>query len=114
MENICEKCRYWTACAVNDEVGDCHCMASKYYGDIMQLTETCQCFELFKEKITIDVARCKGCSLCVSECTGKNIRMSNDLNKSGTNYAEVISQRDCTGCALCCRICPDLAIGIKE
>lgn len=65
-------------------------------------------------KIKIDIARCKGCSLCVSECPCKNIRMSDDLNKSGTNYAEIISQEDCTGCALCFKMCPDLAIEINS
>lgn len=65
-------------------------------------------------KIKIDIARCKGCSLCVSECPCKNIRMSDDLNKKGTNYAKIISQEDCTGCALCFKMCPDVAIEINS
>lgn len=45
MEEYCKKCRYWTECAVNTEVGDCHCMASKFYGDVVLSDNTCQSFE---------------------------------------------------------------------
>ena len=39
--------------------------------------------------------------------------MSELLNSSGHTYAEIIDLSNCNRCALCCQICPDLAIQIE-
>jgi len=67
-----------------------------------------------KVKITFDVQRCKGCGLCVDACPKHNIKMSESLNKQGSNYAEIIDEERCTGCGLCYQICPDLVIQIEK
>ncbi len=38
--------------------------------------------------------------------------MSRLLNSGGHAYAEIIDLSECTACALCCQMCPDLAIRI--
>ncbi len=38
--------------------------------------------------------------------------MSEFLNSSGHAYAEIIDLSECNSCALCCQMCPDLAIRI--
>jgi NAD-dependent dihydropyrimidine dehydrogenase PreA subunit len=40
--------------------------------------------------------------------------MSQLLNDDGQTYAEIIDADDCTGCALCCQMCPDVAIRIDS
>ncbi len=49
----------------------------------------------------------------MSECPRGNIRMSELLNSSGNTHAEIIDLSECTACALCCQMCPDLAIRIE-
>jgi len=39
--------------------------------------------------------------------------MSELFNEAGHHYAEIIDEAECTGCALCCQMCPDMAIRIK-
>jgi 2-oxoglutarate ferredoxin oxidoreductase subunit delta len=63
-------------------------------------------------KIEINGGQCKGCCLCVAACPLGNIRMSEVFNASGHNYAEIIDKDTCTCCALCCQMCPDVAIEI--
>ncbi len=52
--------------------------------------------------------------MCIAECPRKNIRMSKLFNSNGHNYAEIISLDKCTHCALCCLMCPDVAIEISD
>jgi NAD-dependent dihydropyrimidine dehydrogenase PreA subunit len=40
--------------------------------------------------------------------------MSELFNDSGHQYAEIIDIDQCTSCALCCQICPDIAIEIED
>jgi Fe-S-cluster-containing hydrogenase component 2 len=39
--------------------------------------------------------------------------MSEIFNKSGNSFAEITDIENCTGCALCCQMCPDMAIEIE-
>ena len=38
--------------------------------------------------------------------------MSELLNSGGHAYAEIIDLSECTACALCCQMCPEVAIQI--
>ncbi len=65
-------------------------------------------------RIVIDAERCKGCYLCVSACPRGIIRPDSCINRKGYAPAEVIGEkaRECTGCAACALMCPDVAISV--
>ena len=65
-------------------------------------------------KIVIDEERCKGCLLCTLVCPKEIIKVSGRFNKQGYKVAEVPAELagDCTGCASCGKVCPDIAITV--
>jgi 2-oxoglutarate ferredoxin oxidoreductase subunit delta len=63
---------------------------------------------------TIDSNRCKGCGLCVSVCPKKVLKIFNQINSIGYYPAFQAHPKDCVFCAMCCLICPDVAITIIE
>lgn len=65
-------------------------------------------------KIKFYAQRCKGCGLCVLVCPHNNIQMSKDLNETGHPYAVLADPAKCTYCAMCGRMCPDMAIEIDD
>lgn len=67
-------------------------------------------------KIEINKERCKGCQLCIEFCPRKVLAISEEreTNKEGNRFAKVIKERDCTGCANCAVICPDVCIKINS
>ncbi|BDV43460.1 2-oxoacid:acceptor oxidoreductase subunit delta [Geotalea uraniireducens] len=62
--------------------------------------------------IEIDELRCKGCGLCTLACSRKLIVMGEIINKHGYVTARFTRCEQCTGCALCAEICPDVAITV--
>ncbi len=62
----------------------------------------------------INTERCKGCGLCIITCPKKLITMSKKLNRSGFSWPEIKDVKNCNQCTLCCQICPDVAIEIRE
>ncbi|MBP8705812.1 MAG: 4Fe-4S binding protein, partial [Candidatus Cloacimonas sp.] len=44
----------------------------------------------------------------------KIIRLSENINAKGYNYAECIEQEKCTACKMCYITCPDVAITIEK
>lgn len=62
----------------------------------------------------IDADRCKGCGLCVDVCPKDVLEMSNKVNAKGYFPACQARPEDCIFCALCCTMCPDVAIAIRE
>lgn len=57
---------------------------------------------------------CKGCGLCVGVCPKHVLEISKDLNSKGYFPAFQARPEDCIKCAICCTMCPDVAISITE
>lgn len=60
-----------------------------------------------KNRIVIDIDKCKGCKLCTIECKEGIITISKEVNKFGYNNAMVIDMSKCTGCTMCAISCPE-------
>ena len=52
----------------------------------------------YKHSVTLDVARCKGCTNCIKRCPTEAIRVRN-------GHA-VITEERCIDCGECIRLCP--------
>jgi len=65
-----------------------------------------------KGSVVIDTERCKGCDLCVVACTGDILKLADEVNSKGYNFAIVINPDECTGCANCGYVCPDGCITV--
>ncbi len=57
---------------------------------------------------------CKGCGLCVSVCPKKVLEINKQINTKGYFPAYQARPDDCIRCAICCTMCPDVAITITE
>ena len=57
-------------------------------------------------KVTIDVAECKGCGLCVASCPPKCLELAPELNTNGVHAARCTGHV-CTGCGICFYCCPE-------
>jgi 2-oxoglutarate ferredoxin oxidoreductase subunit delta len=62
----------------------------------------------------IDADRCKGCGLCVDVCPKDVLELSDKVNAKGYFPAHQARPEDCIHCALCCVMCPDVAVAIRE
>ena len=62
--------------------------------------------------ITIDGELCKGCGLCIEFCPKRLIVLSDKLNAAGYQPAEAKGITDCSGCASCATVCPEVAIEV--
>jgi 2-oxoglutarate ferredoxin oxidoreductase subunit delta len=63
---------------------------------------------------TIEVDRCKGCGLCVEFCPKNVLEIHDKVNTKGYFPAYQARPEDCIHCAICCTMCPDVAISILE
>jgi len=65
-----------------------------------------------KGHIGISEELCKGCEICISFCREGVISLSDRLNASG--YLPVVfnDNGQCTGCAICAIVCPEVAIEV--
>jgi 2-oxoglutarate ferredoxin oxidoreductase subunit delta len=71
-----------------------------------------QAVKTVKGKITISQELCKECGLCIHFCPKKVIVQSAKLNAAGYQSAEFKDDGECTGCAICAIVCPEVAIEV--
>lgn len=64
-------------------------------------------------KIQINAALCKGCGYCVAACPKKALRLSEEFNPAGYNFA-LVNTAECIGCGTCYTVCPDYVYTIVE
>lgn len=65
-------------------------------------------------KIRLDVSRCKGCFLCVSVCPKGVLVPSAELGSKGFELVHMDAEKECIGCGMCYKMCPDYCIEIVE
>ncbi len=65
-----------------------------------------------KGHIEIDPELCKGCEICVFFCSKGTISLSDKLNASGYSPVVFDDGGECTGCAVCALVCPEVAIEV--
>lgn len=61
-------------------------------------------------RIVINRDKCKACYLCIDACPKKVLEADSTVNVMGYYPAKVKNAQDCIGCAMCARVCPDIAI----
>lgn len=67
-----------------------------------------------KFKVKIDPEKCKGCLLCIENCSRQVLEQSTKSNSKGYFSVQVKYQEKCIGCKNCAIICPDVAIEIYK
>ena len=65
-----------------------------------------------KGYIEIDQEFYKGCQICTSFCPKNLISISNEVNTNGYSPAIFNDNGECTGCAICALVCPEVAIEV--
>ena len=55
---------------------------------------------------------CKECQICIAFCPKGIIFLSDKVNASGYLPAAVRDSDECTGCAICALVCPEVAIEV--
>jgi len=63
-------------------------------------------------KIVIHKDLCKACGYCIVHCPKGCISEGTELNSSGYLPVVFSTPANCTGCALCALMCPEIAIEV--
>ncbi len=61
-------------------------------------------------RIVLNRDKCKACYICVDACPKKVLEADETVNSLGYYPAKVNADKECIGCAMCARVCPDMAI----
>ncbi len=64
--------------------------------------------------VRIIIERCKGCSFCIDYCPKDVLVMSDNFNKKGYHYPEILKEGLCVNCNLCMNICPEFSVYSEE
>lgn len=62
----------------------------------------------------IDCETCKGCGLCITVCPRSVLELSDKVNTKGHFPVFQARPDDCIHCTMCCIMCPDVAITVRE
>jgi 2-oxoglutarate ferredoxin oxidoreductase subunit delta len=63
--------------------------------------------------LEIATNRCKGCGLCVDACPRHVLVLDEStVNVLGYHPVQLTNAAECTSCAICARICPDVAFTV--
>ena len=65
-----------------------------------------------KGMIFINRELCKGCGYCIDTCPLGVIVVEEGFNKKGVFPASPEYLEKCTGCCMCARMCPEIAIEV--
>ncbi len=65
-------------------------------------------------KHEIESERCKGCGLCINFCPKNVLEIVDKVNAKGHFPVFQVRPDDCIHCAICCIVCPDVAIKITK
>jgi 2-oxoglutarate ferredoxin oxidoreductase subunit delta len=65
-----------------------------------------------KGTISINRELCKGCGYCIDTCPLGVIVVEENFNKKGVFPASPAYLEKCTGCCMCARMCPEIAIEV--
>lgn len=64
-------------------------------------------------RIHVDEFFCKGCGLCVDSCPKHIVELDAErITAKGYHPAKLTNEDECTGCATCALVCPDVAIAV--
>ncbi len=64
-------------------------------------------------RVAVKEERCKGCGYCLNACKKEGLSLSSARrNRSGYNVATFSPESDCSGCALCAELCPEVALEV--
>ncbi len=61
-------------------------------------------------RIVLNRDRCKACYLCIDVCPKKVLAADSVVNAMGYYPVKAEDEKNCIGCAMCARVCPDIAI----
>lgn len=61
-------------------------------------------------RIVLDRDRCKACYLCIDACPNKVLCVDDNVNNLGYYPVKIDIEKNCVGCTMCARVCPDMAI----
>ncbi len=64
--------------------------------------------------IVVDIERCKGCEICMANCSRGVLRMEIKVNSKGYPFAYMAEPELCNGCANCAIVCPDSVISVYK
>lgn len=67
-----------------------------------------------KYRLEIDAEKCKGCRLCIPECSKALLNITDRFNRKGWQVVEFNFKEECIGCKKCATVCPDVAIRIVK
>lgn len=65
-----------------------------------------------KGYIKINKEFCKECHLCIDACPKGCIITAKEYNSRGYHPVAASEEKECTGCALCAIMCPEVAIEV--